>query len=155
MLMKKLSTLIAICALLGKTKAAGTGYDYHSNGADWPDKFPDCAEKNQSPIDLKTTGLPIISELNDRFNKLYTDQTGDENGDILVEWKNGQTVQVAINKEGQDTQIFSSSYSKDRLGATDLYTGVHFNFHAGSEHTIDGKRYDLEMHTYHLAQEVL
>jgi carbonic anhydrase len=30
---------------------------------------------------------------------------------------------------------------------------LQFHFHAKSEHTIDGRRYDLEMHTVHLAGE--
>ena len=30
------------------------------------------------------------------------------------------------------------------------FNGVQFHFHAGSEHTIDGKRHDLEMHTISL-----
>lgn len=38
-------------------------------------------------------------------------------------------------------------------GATDEYNGVNFHFHSGSEHTINGKRYDLEMHTVHVAKE--
>jgi carbonic anhydrase len=41
------------------------------------------------------------------------------------------------------------------FGATDEYNGVQFHFHAGSEHTIDGKRHDFEMHTVHLAKETL
>tara|TARA_B110000503_G_C7029198_1_gene363233 strand:- start:348 stop:908 length:561 start_codon:yes stop_codon:yes gene_type:complete len=30
---------------------------------------------------------------------------------------------------------------------------VQFHFHAGSEHTVDGKRHDLEMHTVHYPKE--
>ena len=30
-----------------------------------------------------------------------------------------------------------------------VFYGTSFNFHSGSEHTIDGKRYDLEMHMLH------
>ena len=40
------------------------------------------------------------------------------------------------------------------MGATSTFDGVQFHFHHGSEHTIDGKRFDLEMHTVHLPQEV-
>ena len=31
--------------------------------------------------------------------------------------------------------------------------GVQFHFHHGSEHTIDGERHDLEMHTVHVPDE--
>jgi carbonic anhydrase len=38
----------------------------------------------------------------------------------------------------------------NRWGGPVRYNGVQFHFHTGSEHTIDGVRYDLEMHTVHL-----
>ena len=39
------------------------------------------------------------------------------------------------------------------MGGSDTYTGVQFHFHAGSEHTVEGDRMDLEMHTVHLADD--
>ena len=71
-------------------------------------------------------------------------------GEIEVGWT-GDTTKVPVNKAGQDMQTFSSRYSRDWLGGSETYTGVQFNFHAGSEHTIEGTRHDLEMHTVHLA----
>jgi len=38
-------------------------------------------------------------------------------------------------------------------GASERYSGLQFHFHHGSEHTIEGKRHDLEMHTVHLADD--
>jgi hypothetical protein len=35
----------------------------------------------------------------------------------------------------------------------ELFTAAQFHFHAKSEHTIDGKRYDMEMHIVHVADE--
>lgn len=53
----------------------------------------------------------------------------------------------------QDLQTFHS-YAVDRLyGGHTHFTGVQFHFHHAAEHTIDGKRHDLEMHTVHLAKE--
>jgi len=46
-----------------------------------------------------------------------------------------------------------SQYSKNVLEGSERYTGVQFHFHAGSEHTVDGKRHDLEMHTVHVADD--
>ena len=41
----------------------------------------------------------------------------------------------------------------DKLQAsTDKFSGVQFHFHTPSEHTVDGKYYDLEMYTVHLAE---
>lgn len=35
----------------------------------------------------------------------------------------------------------------------DKFTAVQFHLHAKSEHTIDGKRYDMEMHIVHVVNE--
>lgn len=37
--------------------------------------------------------------------------------------------------------------------ASERYHGLQFHFHHGSEHTVEGKRQDLEMHTVHLADD--
>lgn len=37
-----------------------------------------------------------------------------------------------------------------KYGGPRRFTGAQFHFHSGSEHTVDGKRYELEMHTVHL-----
>lgn len=84
----------------------------------------------------------------DGFNKLYTNQKTD----IPIKWV-GDTSKVEVNKAGQNLQTFHSNYAATELGATDRYTGVQFHFHAGSEHTVDGVRQDLEMHTVHVASE--
>ena len=54
---------------------------------------------------------------------------------------------------GQSRQTFSSDYSRKWLNASGTYTGQQFHFHAGSEHTIDGERHDLEMYTVHVADD--
>jgi carbonic anhydrase len=82
---------------------------------------------------------------------MYTNQVDN----ITVKWDHGTTTKVAVNKEGQDLQTFNSLYSPLVFGATNRFTGVQFHFHAGSEHTVDGKRHDLEMHTVHLADDTI
>ena len=51
----------------------------------------------------------------------------------------------------QPDQFFRSNYLQETYN-TDFneFRGAQFHFHAKSEHTINGKRYDLEMHTVHL-----
>ena len=130
---------------------SGAEWDYKQNGADWPDLEVEgnkCGMKNQSPIDLRRRGWPVVDAADDNFNKFYTNQKGD----IPVVW-NGHTSQTAVNKEGQDLQKFTSQISKDKFGGGTRFNGVQFHFHHGSEHTIDGERYDLEMHTVHLAED--
>ena len=40
----------------------------------------------------------------------------------------------------------------DVIGGPSAFTAVQFHFHSGSEHTVNGHRYGLEMHTVHLPQ---
>ena len=42
---------------------------------------------------------------------------------------------------------------RDYLKGPDRFSGFQFHFHHGSEHTVDGKRHDLEMHTVHLPDD--
>jgi hypothetical protein len=46
------------------------------------------------------------------------------------------------------TSFFHSNFG-DFLGGPRTYKADQFHFHAGSEHTVDGVRHDLEMHTVH------
>jgi len=61
--------------------SSGNIWNYKSFGADWPEIDPldlpnnKCGGLNQSPIDLKTTGWPIIEAHHDKFNKVYYDQS--------------------------------------------------------------------------------
>ena len=38
----------------GETATSSFEWDYSQNGADWPDKFPDCGLPQQSPVNLLT-----------------------------------------------------------------------------------------------------
>ena len=136
-----------LCA--SSANAAAELWDYKKNGADWGSitgiENNICGTgTNQSPINLITDGWPLKSSNFDNFNKVYTDQTVD----VEINW-NGHTSQVDISKEGQNTQTITSEQAK-ALGMSGTFNGVQFHFHAGSEHTVDGKRQDLEMHTVHL-----
>jgi len=46
------------------------------------------------------------------------------------------------------TMGFTSTYGVG-LGAPASFTANQFHWHAGSEHTVDGRRMDLEVHTVH------
>lgn len=47
-------------------------------------------------------------------------------------------------------QTFSSNFITSKWEGPGRFNGVQFHFHAGSEHTVDGVRHDLEMHTVHV-----
>ena len=45
----------------------------------------------------------------------------------------------------------NSNYASNILVADNKFNAIQFHFHAESEHTINGKRFDFEMHAVHLA----
>ena len=60
-----------------------------------------------------------------------------------------------MNLDAADgSNMFTSSIADKIFGADSEFSGVQFHFHSGSEHTIDGKRFDLEMHTVHYPKDV-
>ena len=71
------------------------------------------------------------------------------NQTIVVHW-DGHTSKTPITLSGEDLQTFDSQFIKKQWNGPSRFNGVQFHFHAGSEHTIDGKRQDLEMHTVFL-----
>ena len=50
------------------------------------------------------------------------------------------------------TQTFDSTYSAEELKASDRYNADTFEFRHGSEHTVEGKRHDLELQVIHTAR---
>lgn len=48
---------------------------------------------------------------------------------------------------------FMSEHSRDNLGGPLEFKAAQFHFHSASEHTINGKHYDFEMHTVHSPDE--
>lgn len=101
----------------------------------------------QSPIALyRDFTYPNIygkGELRTRYSNM---------DDATVKMK-GYTVQINFKEAQSQDNYFESRYLSDNLKGPQKYNAAQFHFHAGSEHTIDGRRYDLEMHTVHLPPE--
>ena len=75
---------------------------------------------------------------------MYTNQKN------VVNTNNGHTTQVGLKpNEASNVNMFSSMVSPDVYGGPEVFDAQQFHFHSGSEHTIEGKRFDLEMHTVH------
>jgi len=133
--------------------ANGASWNYaDNNGADWPSvdtspKTNECGETNQSPIELFSKGnagftYKVFTEDADMFTKDYTNQKA-ANPKF-----NGHTNQVNLDI-ATTTNQFTSKIASNIFGADTVWEGQQFHFHAGSEHTVDGVRQDLEMHTVH------
>lgn len=136
-------------------------YDYANLGKDWPylkapeGEYNHCGDElNQSPINLMQ---PIgsygwaygetVPKTHDQLEMNYKDLKKK----IKVEWDTN-TVKVALADIEQDDNYFFTKLGKDKYGANaEKFYAQEFNFHHPSEHTVNGKYHDLEMHTIHLA----
>lgn len=129
--------LLAACLIPLKTLATPWGYTGETGPAQWgkiSKKYATCQTgTNQSPVDIQTTttsklGLPAL-------NLQYID---------------GPTRFRSINHTLQATM---SSYTPNFIEIEEkFYYLKHFDFHAPSEHTLNGKIYPLELQLVHKNQ---
>jgi len=119
----------------GKTSKSECNFEYE--GEEGPEfwgslcngDWIDCDGNVQSPIDIITNTVVEDGDINN-ININYTESKTD----IL---NNGHTIQFTYDR--------GSSASLNNID----YNLLQFHFHTGSEHTIDGKRFPMEMHLVH------
>jgi carbonic anhydrase len=136
-------TALAVCLpIIGNTgvnAAQGTqwGYEGTYNPSNWPSVNENCGKKSQSPIDI----TPSQTTLDDHLDEIFLTASGDQDLDAVAT-NNGHTVNLGL----------STTYrvSGGKLSSSYRVAGVHFHWgktdSAGSEHTVNGKPYPLEMH---------
>ena len=91
-----------------------------------------------------------IPKAKDNSFKTYSDLVGN----MLVEWAT-TTLKIGLTADQTKSNYFESSVGQDVYGAsTTKFNAVQFHFHSPSEHTHNGKHYDLEMHIVHTADNV-
>ncbi|XP_052802891.1 carbonic anhydrase 2-like [Mya arenaria] len=139
-----------LCCILGAqissvSGSAGNAWTYRgSMGPDhWHMDYPHCGGVKQSPIDIRTGEVvvdpthlaPIVFSGYDQVSNIqYTLEN------------NGHTVQVDLNDQ-------KMLISEGGLGSTFVAEQFHFHWGAadtrGSEHSINGRHYPMEMHIVH------
>ena len=163
--------LSKIALMTATVSASAWTYDYDTdNGSDWPDltngdETNYCGDSNQSPINLisrKAKG-GLYNKTYKKKKYSWKDDRGEDKEAVMKEYSNqfgaqqnmnGHTVQIDLDvAEGADPNYFISQLAGEVFGADTKFVGQQFHFHAGSEHTIDDERYDLEMHTVHYPEE--
>ena len=112
---------------------------YEQNGADWGDL---CANgKEQSPIDLTVGGAIENGKMEiTGFNYFDFDVDSQYSTADVTHTTYFHPAALTENAEFQIT--FAD-------GSQSYFTPLQFHFHAPSEHSVDGKLYDLEIHFVH------
>jgi carbonic anhydrase len=102
------------------------GYEGEDGPEHWGDAYETCNGPSQSPIDIVTTEAVDLVDL-----------TFDYQPDTLELIHNGHTVQVNHHAD--------SFVTLDNVA----YKLAQFHFHAPSEHTVNGEKFDAELHLVH------
>jgi len=126
------------------SKQCNEGWDYQSKGQDWD---CDCSEgREQSPINLPPKEDAVISPIKPIFSfnpvkakKEITNGSGQHETTKTLQIKNKDNALRIKHK------YFGKTVTLD--GA--LYTAEEIVFHTPSEHTINGKVFDMEMQVIH------
>jgi carbonic anhydrase len=150
--MLKSLTLLALFGHVSHAKVV----NYMQLGDDWPTdtSYTDnmCAGEYQSPINLRSDFEEVKFE-DDKFFKHYEDLETSSVFTYQTNWLADKfTAQVGFAPAVEDSILkwkpnyFTSEY----MNLTETFKVAQFHFHALSEHTIDGVRFDLEMHSVHL-----
>jgi len=102
-------------------------YEGKEGAENWAELgYPDCAGKEQSPIDI-----PYKTPLH------ANDISYNHNPSVIEISNNGHTIKVAEENKSTIT-IDGNNYSLQQ-----------YHFHAPSEHTLNGTYYDMELHLVH------
>jgi len=129
--MKRVLNLGLALMLVSATSvhAGHWGYDGQEGviqPAAWGEVSAFCDGKKQSPIDI-TTHDTIYDKVKIKFDNAGGTVNYSNNGHAITAVPNSRTITV----DGK------------------LYTLAQFHFHTLSEHTVNGKHYDMEMHLVH------
>lgn len=143
------------------------GYEGVYGASCWGDHYPTCNGVKQSPIDIpakygglipgsESTPLTMSSYVRVRFSKLSNDAEhyGGGDGDDRVTTglfkNNGHTAQLDVADTLGATQgILRGGQLEGDYQILQLHFHWGANDQQGSEHTVDGKEYPLELHVVH------
>ncbi|XP_071093104.1 carbonic anhydrase 2-like [Haliotis cracherodii] len=138
-----LASGLVLCNLVVPGLAGGGNtwsYEGQLGPAHWQVDYPECGGFSQSPVDVDTSLVMLDSSLT-HFNLTQLSKTN--NVTMLLENVQGHTVEVHLS--GEEINVEG--------GGLDTSYGVkQFHFHwgakdeRGSEHTINGRHFPMEMH---------
>lgn len=128
-----------------------THWDY-TDPATWSTDYPTCGGTEQSPINFDNT----VASGN--ITGGAASGVDCANYGAAQTWEyvdNGHTLQANNTNLTKATTAFPNNSNRcpqtapENCGATNNYELLQYHFHAPSEHTVNGKEYDMEMHFVH------
>ncbi|XP_052412455.1 carbonic anhydrase 4a [Carassius gibelio] len=138
-----LSVIVHLCSGADWCYQTQVSCESHCKGPDrWSEVNADCGKSRQSPINIVTKK----TKLDERLTPFKF--TGYQTVFESTMKNNGHSVQVSIP--------ITATVSGGNLGET--YKAVQFHLHwgnsggPGSEHTVDGEQYPMELHIVHMKQ---
>uniref|UniRef100_A0A7N6A0L8 protein-tyrosine-phosphatase n=1 Tax=Anabas testudineus TaxID=64144 RepID=A0A7N6A0L8_ANATE len=130
--------------VMRERRAAGDPYWSYSGShgpRGWAASFPDCASKNQSPVDI----VDEQALVSDEYQELVLDKFSTESSNHTTMKNTGKTVAVLLKDD----------YFVRGAGLPGRFKAEKMEFHwgqsngsAGSEHSINGRRFPVEMQIY-------
>mmetsp|Transcript_12383 Transcript_12383/g.10987 ORF Transcript_12383/g.10987 Transcript_12383/m.10987 type:complete len:453 (-) Transcript_12383:356-1714(-) len=163
-----LATTISIIATISMTNGAEWGYDKPGNNAShWKDLYAECGYSRQSPIDLPidldTTNQcsdPLEIEWNSEPSHYVIRNTGksllampftiDHSGGVDI-----SSLEILHHTNDTNIRLTNSFYTHYESGVNKEYCFDSLHFHwgktnaKGSEHTVNGESFPLEVHLVH------
>ena len=122
-------------------------WNYNNKGNDWECI---CKEgKEQSPIDLDKSGV-IESDIAPlfTFNSLNVEDKLSVTGQIL------EKKYLQFEYQGNALKIFAKNFAKITTMNGAVFEGQEIAFHTPAEHTINGKKFDMEMEITYFGKSV-